>query len=103
MLSTKMRHLRELATPRTKRIGRDEPEADEDDQDEEPAAVLPCRPTKHWPGSEGKVEVIAARYAAGQSLWHPGDATNNNRIAGQFPSAFTEPDLDFEDDLDGAD
>ena len=31
-------------------------------------------PTRHPPGSEEKVDVLAARYHLGLPLWHPGDA-----------------------------
>ena len=36
---------------------------------------LPDAPTTARPGTADKVAVLAARAAAGVSLWHPGDAT----------------------------
>jgi hypothetical protein len=34
----------------------------------------PCeKPTGYAPGSEGKIEVLAARAMAGEELWHPDD------------------------------
>lgn len=50
-----------------------------------PAGVprpLPPRPTGAEPGSPEKVAVLIARAAAGQALWHPGDAT---RSAADWP------------------
>ncbi len=32
------------------------------------------RPTRERPGSPGKIEELARRYEAGESLWHEGDA-----------------------------
>lgn len=34
-------------------------------------------PTTARPGSPEKQEVLAARYASGQRLWHPGDAAGD--------------------------
>ena len=35
---------------------------------------MTSEPTTHGPGSEAKIDVLAARYADGHPLWHPGDA-----------------------------
>lgn len=32
------------------------------------------KPTKHLPGTPGKIDVLAARMLAGEELWHPDDA-----------------------------
>jgi hypothetical protein len=37
----------------------------------------PARPTKAKPGSEEKVMMLAARYAAGLPLWHNGDCMDH--------------------------
>jgi hypothetical protein len=37
----------------------------------------PSEPTKAKPGSEEKVLMLAARYAAGLPLWHSGDCTDH--------------------------
>ena len=39
-------------------------------------APLPQSPTQHLPGSPGKLAVLEARAAAGESLWHPADAAD---------------------------
>lgn len=55
-------------TPRTPPVTPDD--ADDDYADRPP----PPGPTDCPPGSAGKVEVLAARVAAGVGLWHPNDA-----------------------------
>lgn len=37
------------------------------------AGIVPGNPTKAKPGSEEKIEMLAARYAAGEPLWHTDD------------------------------
>lgn len=37
--------------------------------------TLPPKPTTALPGTIDKIAVMAARFAAGYELWHPGDAT----------------------------
>ena len=39
--------------------------------------VNPLSPTKAKPGSEEKVLMLAARYAAGMPLWHNDDCTDH--------------------------
>lgn len=39
--------------------------------------VNPTAPTKAKPGSEEKVLMLAARYAAGMPLWHNDDCTDH--------------------------
>jgi hypothetical protein len=39
----------------------------------EPASMDPFHPTEAKPGSEDKVQMLAARYAAGLPLWHDSD------------------------------
>lgn len=43
------------------------------DEDFQARGVDPVEPTKAKPGSEGKVLMLAARYAAGLPLWHNSD------------------------------
>lgn len=50
---------------RVARLDRSEPEMSTETLDE---------PTRHPPGSEGKIEAMAARWAAGRPLFHPQDA-----------------------------
>ncbi len=35
----------------------------------------PTAPCSHWAGSRGKIEMMRARWEAGESLWHPCDAS----------------------------
>jgi hypothetical protein len=39
------------------------------------ARPLPPGPTRHGPGTRGKLVVLAWREEHGFALWHPGDAT----------------------------
>ena len=39
----------------------------------------PGQPTRHPPGSAGKVAAMAARAARGEPLFHPGDAEGEGR------------------------
>lgn len=41
--------------------------------------IDPSKPTSGRPGSQAKIEVLAARLAAGLPLFHPGDATMHER------------------------
>lgn len=43
--------------------------------DWQPAVAEPREPTPAPPGSAAKIEVLAARYVAGEPLWHPNDET----------------------------
>jgi hypothetical protein len=51
--------------------------------------VNPSHPTEAKPGSEDKVVMLAARYAAGLPLWHDGDCYDHG------------PNADFMGDDDG--
>ena len=42
--------------------------------------VDPALPTKAKPGSEEKVLMLAARYAAGLPLWHNGDCMDHGPV-----------------------
>ncbi|GDY10864.1 MAG: hypothetical protein DWI21_08315 [Planctomycetota bacterium] len=48
-----------------------------EDVDFEAMGVEPSEPTKAKPGSEEKVLMLAARYAAGMPLWHNDDCTDH--------------------------
>ncbi len=43
------------------------------EQDYAAMGINPTSPTKARPGSEAKVIMLSARYAAGLPLWHDGD------------------------------
>lgn len=45
--------------------------------------VLPSRPTEAAPGSSEKIDVMASRGAAGESLHHPGDAPLSGLVNGR--------------------
>ena len=47
------------------------------DVDYDAVGVNPLSPTKAKPGSEEKVLMLAARYAAGMPLWHDADCTDH--------------------------
>jgi len=49
-------------------------DADLFDDDDTADRPTPPEPTWHRPGTAGKIETMAARYAAGVGLWHPDDA-----------------------------
>ncbi len=51
----------------------DEGEMSFDDVDFEALGIDPTGPTHAKPGSEEKVLMLAARYAAGVALWHDND------------------------------
>lgn len=44
-----------------------------DEEDFRAVGIDPCSPTGAKPGSEAKVVMLAARYAAGLPLWHTSD------------------------------
>jgi hypothetical protein len=48
-----------------------------EDVDFEAMGADPAEPTKAKPGSEEKVLMLAARYAAGMPLWHNDDCTDH--------------------------
>lgn len=49
--------------------------------------VEPGEPTKAKPGSEEKVLMLAARYAAGMPLWHNDDCTDHGPARDQRADA----------------
>ena len=51
--------------------------------DFEAMGVDPGRPTRAKPGSEEKVLMLSARYAAGLPLWHDHDCTDHGPGRGQ--------------------
>jgi hypothetical protein len=54
----------------------------------------PLTPTESKPGSDDKVRMLAARYAAGVPLWHNGDCYDH----GPSDFTFAAPDAEDEDD-----
>jgi hypothetical protein len=64
-----------------------------DDEDFRALGIDPARPTEGKPGSEEKVQMLAARYAAGLPLWHEEDCYDHG------PGEPSD-ELDMEDDLD---
>ena len=70
-------------------------EAEEEFEPEEYLGIDPMAPTKAKPGSEDKVRMLAARYAAGVSLWHHSDCYDH----GPSDNPFTTNDgFDVEED-----
>jgi hypothetical protein len=49
------------------------------------AGVNPKSPTEAKPGSEDKVRMLAARYAAGVPLWHDSDCYDHGPAPAEFP------------------
>lgn len=66
--------------------------------DYEALGIDPTRPTDAKPGSEEKVNMLAARYAAGLPLWHSEDCYDHS--PGQLLPAFGDFAQDDEDDED---
>lgn len=62
--------------------------------------VEPMTPTGAKPGSEEKVRMLAARYAAGVSLWHDEDCYDHGPASA---IAIDGDDSDHSDDLDDDD
>ncbi|MBC7817812.1 MAG: hypothetical protein IAG10_13045 [Planctomycetaceae bacterium] len=59
-------------------VGESDDFSDEyEDVNFEAIGVHPQEPTKAKPGSEEKVLMLAARYAAGMPLWHNDDCTDH--------------------------
>jgi hypothetical protein len=58
-----------------------------------PSHLNPFTPTEAKPGSEDKVQMLAARYAAGLPLWHDSDCYDHG------PDAHEQDDEDDELDL----
>jgi hypothetical protein len=48
------------------------------------ASVNPKAPTEAKPGSEDKVRMLAARYAAGIPLWHDSDCYDHGPAPAEF-------------------
>lgn len=46
--------------------------------------IDPLIPTEAKPGSEEKVRMLAARYAAGMPLWHDGDCYDHGPAQAEF-------------------
>lgn len=61
-----------------------------DEEELEALGINPIRPTAAKPGSEDKVSILAARYAAGLPLWHNEDCYDHSPGGG-------EPDDEFDD------
>lgn len=55
-----------------------------DEEEFRAVGIDPCAPTAAKPGSEAKVVMLAARYAAGLPLWHDSDCYDHGpeRAAG---------------------
>jgi hypothetical protein len=49
--------------------------------------IDPLIPTEAKPGSEDKVKMLAARYAAGIPLWHNGDCYDHGPPQAEFVSS----------------
>lgn len=64
--------------------------------------IDPREPTKTRGGSEGKVRMLEARYAAGLPLWHDKDGPTDNEdppgVARRRPSLFLAPSASDDDD-----
>lgn len=93
--------------------GLEEADLDEPFEFEDFAAmgIDPIKPTAARPGSEQKVLMLSARYAAGLPLWHTSDCYDHgpgeNQLMGGAPgSTMVEEevhfDLDEEEEVDGA-
>lgn len=57
--------------------------------------IDPITPTAAKPGSEDKVRVLAARYAAGLPLWHDEDCYDHGPLGAALSA---DADLDEEDE-----
>lgn len=60
-----------------------------DEEEFKALGINPAEPTQAKPGSEDKVTMLAARYAAGLPLWHAEDCNDHG-----------PEDTDYEDILD---
>jgi hypothetical protein len=61
--------------------------------------VDPLIPTEAKPGSEEKVKMLAARYAAGIPLWHDGDCYDHGPAPAEF-LANSEFETEEEEEID---
>lgn len=48
----------------------------------------PAKPTKHGPGTEGKIAVLEERAGRGEGLWHPGDAQGQDEQGGPLSAGW---------------
>ncbi len=65
-----------------------------EDEDFDPLSLNPHTPTEAKPGSEDKVKMLAARYAAGLPLWHDSDCYDHG------PEHIGDEEDEFEDALE---
>lgn len=63
-----------------------------------PSSLDPYIPTEAKPGSEDKVQMLAARYAAGLPLWHDSDCYDHGPDSQDADE--DDDDLDLIDELD---
>ncbi|MEZ5943407.1 MAG: hypothetical protein R3C18_18585 [Planctomycetaceae bacterium] len=80
----------------------DEAEGEFDIEDFATLGVDPLDSTGAKPGSEEKVRMLAARYAAGVPLWHDGDCYDHGPTDGLLDLAsdeFADEDEDVEEEL----
>ena len=76
-----------------------EEQADEFGDEELPlVGVNPKAPTEAKPGSEDKVRMLAARYAAGVPLWHDSDCYDHGPAPAEFPED-SRDDAEDEDEF----
>lgn len=62
--------------------------------------IDPLIPTEAKPGSEEKVRMLAARYAAGMPLWHDGDCYDHGPAQAEFLANSEMASEDEEEELD---
>jgi hypothetical protein len=63
------------------------------------SGIDPLIPTEAKPGSEEKVRMLAARYAAGIPLWHDGDCYDHGPAQAEFLGN-SEFEVEEEEELD---
>ena len=61
--------------------------------------IDPVSPTEAKPGSEDKVMMLAARYAAGMPLWHDGDCYDHAPVLDAELLAEESEELEDEDEI----
>ncbi|MBL8850273.1 MAG: hypothetical protein JNG89_11340 [Planctomycetaceae bacterium] len=62
--------------------------------------IDPLAPTEAKPGSEDKVKMLAARYAAGIPLWHNADCYDHGPPQAEFPGSDDFAVTEEEEELD---
>ena len=82
----------------------DEAEGEFELEDFASLGIDPLTPTGAKPGSEEKVRVLAARYAAGVPLWHDSDCYDHGPVDASFTDsedsdALDELEVAVEDDF----